>query len=128
MAGAPRSRARGKAPPAERRLAGADRLRTGARHLHAGAGFDDRQCLAATIAGNLGSALDNSTWVSTTCLAVANGVALPLTGWLMGKFGVVRTFCVSVFLFTVASFLCGIAWNLSSLIGFRILQGAVSGR
>ncbi|WP_294242362.1 DHA2 family efflux MFS transporter permease subunit [uncultured Sphingomonas sp.] len=79
-----------------------------------------------TIAGNLGVSSDNSTWV-VTAFAVANGVAVPLTGWLMGKFGVVRTFCVSVFLFTIASFLCGIAWNLSSLIGFRILQGAVSG-
>ncbi|RZM23476.1 MAG: DHA2 family efflux MFS transporter permease subunit, partial [Sphingomonas sp.] len=79
-----------------------------------------------TIAGNLGVSSDNSTWI-VTAFAVANGVAVPLTGWLMGRFGVVRTFCTSVFLFTIASFLCGIAWNLPSLIGFRILQGAVSG-
>ncbi len=79
-----------------------------------------------TIAGNLGVSSDNSTWI-VTAFAVANGAAVPLTGWLMGRFGVVRTFCVSVFLFTIASFLCGIAWNLPSLIGFRILQGAVSG-
>lgn len=79
-----------------------------------------------TIAGNLGVSSDNSTWV-VTAFAVANGVAVPLTGWLMGRFGVVRTFCTSVFLFTVASFLCGIAWNLPSLIVFRVLQGAVSG-
>ncbi|MCK8456319.1 DHA2 family efflux MFS transporter permease subunit [Sphingomonas faeni] len=79
-----------------------------------------------TIAGNLGVSSDNSTWI-VTAFAVANGVAVPLTGWLMGRFGVVRTFCVSVFLFTIASFLCGIAWDLPSLIGFRILQGAVSG-
>src|SRR3546814_2253441 len=45
----------------------------------------------------------------------------------MGRFGVVRTFVASVLLFTLASFLCGIAWSLSSLIAFRILQGAVSG-
>jgi MFS transporter, DHA2 family, multidrug resistance protein len=79
-----------------------------------------------TIAGNLGVSSDNSTWI-VTAFAVANGVAVPLTGWLMGRFGVVRTFCTSVLLFTLASFLCGIAWNLTSLIGFRILQGAVSG-
>ncbi|MFS0772697.1 DHA2 family efflux MFS transporter permease subunit [Sphingomonas sp. 1P08PE] len=79
-----------------------------------------------TIAGNLGVSSDNSTWI-VTAFAVANGVAVPLTGWLMGRFGVVRTFCTSVVLFTIASFLCGIAWNLPSLIGFRILQGAVSG-
>ena len=79
-----------------------------------------------TIAGNLGESTDTGTWVITS-FAVANGIALPLTGWLMGRYGVVRTFVVSVALFTVASLLCGLAWNLSSLIFFRILQGAVSG-
>ena len=79
-----------------------------------------------TIAGNLGVSSDNSTWI-ITAFAVANGVAVPLTGWLMGRFGVVRTFCTAVALFTLASFLCGIAWSLQSLIVFRIVQGAVSG-
>jgi DHA2 family multidrug resistance protein len=79
-----------------------------------------------TIAGNLGVSSDNSTWI-VTAFAVANGVAVPLTGWLMGRFGVVRTFCSAVVLFTLASFLCGIAWDLPSLIAFRVLQGAVSG-
>lgn len=79
-----------------------------------------------TIAGNLGVSSDNSTWI-ITAFAVANGAAVPLTGWLMGRFGVVRTFCASVALFTLASFLCGIAWNLPSLIIFRVMQGAVSG-
>ena len=79
-----------------------------------------------TIAGNLGVSSDNSTWV-ITAFAVANGVAVPLTGWLMGRFGVVRTFCTAVAAFTLSSFLCGIAWDLPSLIVFRILQGACSG-
>jgi len=79
-----------------------------------------------TIAGNLGVSADNSTWVITS-FAVANGISVPLTGWLMGRFGVVRTFVMSVALFTLASFLCGIAWNLGSLIIFRVIQGAVSG-
>jgi DHA2 family multidrug resistance protein len=79
-----------------------------------------------TIAGNLGESSDTGTWVITS-FAVANGVALPLTGWLMGRYGVVRTFVASVVLFSIASFLCGIAWDLNSLILFRILQGAVSG-
>lgn len=79
-----------------------------------------------TIAGNLGVSSDQGTWVITS-FAVANGISVPLTGWLMQRFGVVRTFAVSVLLFTLASFLCGIAWSLPSLIAFRILQGAVSG-
>ncbi|MGI4878690.1 MAG: DHA2 family efflux MFS transporter permease subunit [Janthinobacterium lividum] len=79
-----------------------------------------------TIAGNLGVSSDNSTWV-ITAFAVANGVFVPLTGWLMGRFGVVKTFCVAVVMFTLASLLCGLAWSLPSLILFRIFQGAVAG-
>jgi DHA2 family multidrug resistance protein len=79
-----------------------------------------------TIAGNLGVSTDQGTWVITS-FAVANGVSVPLTGWLMQRFGVVKTFAASVALFTVASLLCGLAWSLPSLIAFRVLQGAVSG-
>ncbi len=79
-----------------------------------------------TIAGNLGVSSDNSTWI-ITAFAVSNGISVPLTGWLMRRFGVVRTFCVSLVLFTIASLLCGVAWSLPSLIVFRVLQGAVSG-
>src|SRR3954462_1849506 len=79
-----------------------------------------------TISGNLGVSTSQGTWVITS-FAVANGVSVPLTGWLMGRYGVVKTFVVSVLLFTLASFLCGVSWNLPSLIGFRILQGLVSG-
>jgi DHA2 family multidrug resistance protein len=79
-----------------------------------------------TIAGNLGVSASQGTWVVTS-FAVANGVSVPLTGWLMMRYGVVKTFVGSVVLFTIASFLCGISWNLESLIAFRVLQGAVSG-
>jgi DHA2 family multidrug resistance protein len=79
-----------------------------------------------TIAGNLGVSSDQGTWVITS-FAVANGISVPLTGWLMQRFGVVRVFVASVLMFTIASFLCGIAWSLSSLVAFRVLQGAVSG-
>jgi DHA2 family multidrug resistance protein len=79
-----------------------------------------------TISGDLAVSPDQGTWMITS-FAVANGVGVPLTGWLMGRFGVVRTFVVSVALFTVASFLCGWAWSMGSLIAFRVLQGAVSG-
>ena len=79
-----------------------------------------------TIAGNLGASTDQGTWV-ITAFAVSNGIGVPLTGWLMGRYGVVRTFVFSVLAFTAASFLCGIAWSLNSLIFFRVLQGGVSG-
>ncbi len=79
-----------------------------------------------TIAGNLGVSADQGTWVVTS-FAVSNGVSVPLTGWLMQRYGVVRTFVVSVLLFTAASLLCGLSWSLESLVAFRILQGVVSG-
>ena len=79
-----------------------------------------------TIAGDLGVSPSQGTWV-ITFFAMANGVSVPLSGWLMGRFGAVRTFIGSVVLFTIASFLCGVAWNLPSLIVFRLLQGGVSG-
>jgi DHA2 family multidrug resistance protein len=79
-----------------------------------------------TIAGNLGVSTDQGTWIITS-FAVANGVSVPLTGWLMQRYGVVRIFVLSILLFTIASFLCGVAWSLPSLIVFRVLQGAVSG-
>ncbi len=79
-----------------------------------------------TIAGNLGVSTDSGTWIITS-FAVSNGISVPLTGWLMGRYGVVRVFTLSVIAFTIASLLCGIAWNLPVLIVFRVIQGAVSG-
>ena len=79
-----------------------------------------------TIAGSLGVSANQGTWVITS-FAVSNGISVPITGWLMRRYGVVRTFVASVVLFTIASFLCGIAWSFESLIAFRVIQGAVSG-
>ncbi len=61
-----------------------------------------------TISGSLGVSSDTGTWI-ITAFAVAVVLTVPLTGWLMQRFGVVRTFTVSVLAFTVASFLRGIA-------------------
>jgi MFS transporter, DHA2 family, multidrug resistance protein len=79
-----------------------------------------------SIAGNLGVSADQGTWVITS-FAIANAISVPLTGWLMARFGLVRTFVAAIGLFTAASFLCGIAWDLPSLVGFRVVQGLVSG-
>ena len=79
-----------------------------------------------TIAGNLGASTEQGTWIITS-FVVANGIGVPITGWLMRRYGVVKVFVLSVLGFTAASLLCGLAWNLESLVFFRILQGAVSG-
>ena len=78
-----------------------------------------------SIAGNLGVSNEQGTWV-ITCFAIASAISVPLTGWLMARFGLIRTFMVSIGLFTLASFLCGMAWDLSSLVFFRVFQGLVA--
>src|SRR5437667_12650680 len=78
------------------------------------------------IAGNLSSTVDEATWVLTSYL-VANAIILPMTGWLAGRFGRKRLLMMSVTGFTCASFLCGLAPNLGSLILFRVIQGATGG-
>ncbi|VCU68948.1 Multidrug export protein EmrB [Pigmentiphaga humi] len=78
------------------------------------------------ISGELGVSTSQGTWVITS-FAVANAISLPLTGWLTMRFGQVRLFIASVLLFIVASWLCGLAPNLESLIAFRVLQGLVAG-
>ncbi len=78
------------------------------------------------IAGDLGVSPNQGTWVITS-FAVANAIAVPLTGWLSQRFGQVRLFVASVVLFVIASWLCGLAPNMAMLIAFRALQGFVAG-
>ena len=65
---------------------------------------------------------DEVTWILTSYL-VSNGIVIPLTGWLSSWFGRKRFFIGSTILFTASSMLCGMAWNLESMVAFRILQG-----
>jgi len=78
------------------------------------------------IAGNLSAGVDESTWVLTSYL-VSNAIVLPLTGWLSSLFGRKRFYMTCVAIFTVSSFLCGMAPSLGFLVLFRILQGAGGG-
>ena len=78
------------------------------------------------IAGDFGVSPNQGTWVITS-FAVANAIAVPLTGWLTQRFGTVRLFVASVLLFVLASWLCGAAPNLESLIALRVIQGLVAG-
>ena len=78
------------------------------------------------IAGDMGVSPSQGTWVITS-FAVANAISVPLTGWLTQRFGQVRLFVMSVLLFVVASWLCGLAPNIELLIAFRVLQGLVAG-
>jgi len=78
------------------------------------------------IAGDLGVSVSQGTWVITS-FAVSNAIFVPLTGWLTQRFGAVKLFSLSVLLFTLASFLCGLASSIEMLIACRVLQGMVAG-
>ena len=78
------------------------------------------------IAGNLSAGADESTWVLTSYL-VSNAIVLPLSGWFSGLIGRKRFYMTCVALFTLSSFLCGLAPSLGALVICRILQGAGGG-
>lgn len=78
------------------------------------------------ISGNLGASIDQGTWVLTSYL-VSNAIVLPLGAWASSVMGRRTFFLICIVIFTIASFLCGIAPTLPMLIVFRVLQGAGGG-
>lgn len=65
-------------------------------------------------------------WVATSYL-LAFSTVIPLTGWVVDRFGIRRSWLTALLLFTVASALCGLSWSAGSLIVFRTLQGLGGG-
>src|SRR4030081_2721235 len=78
------------------------------------------------IAGNLSAGADESTWVLTSYL-VSNAIVLPFSGCFSGLIGRKRFYMTCVAIFTLSSFLCGLAPSLGMLVVFRILQGVGGG-
>jgi DHA2 family multidrug resistance protein len=70
--------------------------------------------------------VDKVEWIITAYLLVF-AVMLPTSGWVADRFGYRRTYFGALFLFTLGSFLCSLAWNEDMLIAFRIVQGAGAG-
>lgn len=74
------------------------------------------------IGGGLSAAQDEISWVQTAYL-IAEIIMIPLSGWLTRVFSTRWLFTASAAGFTVASMLCGLSWNIDSMIVFRALQG-----
>ena len=74
------------------------------------------------IGGGLSAAQDQISWLQTAYL-IAEIIMIPLSGWLTRLFSTRRLFAGSALGFTCASMLCGLAWNIDSMIVFRALQG-----
>lgn len=78
------------------------------------------------IAGGMAVSSDEATWVVTTYL-VANAVILTASSHLAKALGRKRFFLICLALFTTSSILCGLSWDIRSLLFFRILQGLGGG-
>ena len=65
-------------------------------------------------------------WV-VTGYTLALAAVIPVTGWAADRFGTKRIYLGSLALFMAGSILCAFAWSATSLIAFRVLQGAGGG-
>ena len=72
--------------------------------------------------GTFGATSDQITWVLTSYL-VSAAVVMPLTGYLSARLGRRRLLIFSIVGFVISSALCGLSWNLESMVVFRLLQG-----
>ncbi|MCD8378311.1 MAG: DHA2 family efflux MFS transporter permease subunit [Candidatus Gastranaerophilales bacterium] len=78
------------------------------------------------IAGAFGSTNDEAKWVVTSYM-VANGIFLPLTGWLVRKLGRLGFLKIFISIFTLGSIVCATAPSLLVLILGRVIQGIGGG-
>ncbi|WP_067451000.1 DHA2 family efflux MFS transporter permease subunit [Actinomadura macra] len=65
-------------------------------------------------------------WVATG-YSLALGAVIPSTAWAVGRFGARRLYLGAIVAFAVGSVLAGLAWNIESLIAFRVVQGLSGG-
>lgn len=75
-----------------------------------------------SMTGDLGASQDTITWVLTSYI-VAAAIMTPVTGWLADRIGKRELFLVAIVGFVTASLMCGLAWNLSAMVAFRLMQG-----
>jgi len=78
------------------------------------------------IRGTLGASVEEIAWVATGYM-LSNVITMPVIALLSSRIGRKRFYILSAGLFTGASMLCGLAWDLPSMVTFRILQGIGGG-
>ena len=78
------------------------------------------------ILGTLSATQEEGSWISTAYLA-AEITAIPLTAFFARVFGIRTYMLANMVLFLLFSTLCGLAWNLPSMIVFRMMQGFTGG-
>src|ERR1700759_2982506 len=78
------------------------------------------------IARDLHTTVSTGQWVMTGYL-LSFGMVIPLNGWAIGRFGARATWLTSLALFLAGSVASGLAWNIGSLVAFRVIQGIGGG-
>ncbi|BAO89205.1 DHA2 family efflux MFS transporter permease subunit [Caballeronia cordobensis] len=76
------------------------------------------------IGGGLSASQDELSWVQTSYL-IAEILVIPMSGWLSKVMSTRWLFVASAVGFTITSMLCGMAWDINSMILFRGMQGAL---
>ncbi len=79
-----------------------------------------------TLARQLHTSVSTIQWVTTGYL-LALGIAVPLSTWGQQRFGGKRLWMFALAVFLVGSIGSSLAWNVGSLIGWRVVQGAGGG-
>ncbi|MCD2194882.1 DHA2 family efflux MFS transporter permease subunit [Actinomycetospora endophytica] len=80
----------------------------------------------STMQNDFGATTDQIQWVSTS-YSLAEGVIVPASAWLGARLGLGRTYTFAMVGFAIFSAFCGLAWDINSMIAFRILQAIPGG-
>lgn len=78
------------------------------------------------MAGSFSCSHNESTWVLTFYL-IASGIIIPAVDFMCKLFGRKNFYLISIIIFTLASFLCGISNSLIMMVFARFLQGLGGG-
>ncbi|WP_424187346.1 DHA2 family efflux MFS transporter permease subunit [Actinokineospora sp. G85] len=79
-----------------------------------------------TFAEEFQSSYATVAWTMTG-YTLALAAVIPLTGWAADRFGTKRLYITALVLFVLGSVLCSMAWDVTTLITFRVLQGLGGG-
>jgi EmrB/QacA subfamily drug resistance transporter len=79
-----------------------------------------------TMQRDFGATTDEIQWVATA-YSLALGVIVPVSAWCSDRFGPTRVYNLSLLGFAAGSALCGLAWDLNSMIVFRVFQAVPGG-
>ncbi|MGE0767048.1 MAG: DHA2 family efflux MFS transporter permease subunit [Hyphomicrobiaceae bacterium] len=76
------------------------------------------------IQGALSATQDEVSW-TVTFYILATAVCMPMTGWLVGRYGRGNVQFFALMGFSFATMMCGLSQSLETLVAWRLVQGAM---